>query len=111
MLSNQAHAGWAPVGATPAKCASVLAWLKTNVANVVAGGSNPAGDGTNAHTDGTTPGRLYRGDVANRACTSIWTNSGDEPEMVLVNSSQKTKISGFTGNNTRYVNAEEEVGQ
>ena len=28
--------------------------------------------------------------------------------MVLVNSSQKTKISGFTGNNTRYVNAEEE---
>ena len=106
LLSNQARAV-GTVGATPAKCASVLAWLKTNVSNVVAGGANPAGDGTNARTDGTTPVAFTEA-MLQTALASIWTNSGDEPEMVLVNSSQKTKISGFTGNNTRYVNAEEE---
>ena len=93
LLSNQARAV-GTVGATPAKCASVLAWLKTNVSNVVAGGANPAGDGTNARTDGTTPVALTEA-MLQTALASIWTNSGDEPEMVLVNSSQKTKISGF----------------
>jgi hypothetical protein len=106
LLMNQARAA-GTVGATPAKSASVLAWLKTNVANVVAGGANPAGDGTNARTDGTTPVAFTEA-MLQTALASIWQNSGDEPDMVLVNSSQKTKISAFTGNNTRYVNAEEE---
>jgi hypothetical protein len=106
LLMNQARAV-GTVGATPAKLASVLAWLKTNVANVVAGGANPAGDGTNARTDGTTPVAFTEA-MLQTALASIWTNSGDEPDFVLVNSTQKTAISKFTGNNTRYVNAEEE---
>ena len=106
LLMNQARAV-GTVGATPAKLASVLAWLKTNVANMVAGGANPAGDGTNARTDGTTPVAFTEA-MLQTALASIWTNSGDEPDFVLVNSTQKTRISAFTGNNTRYVNAEEE---
>jgi|SRR5215471_10104544 len=106
LLSNQARTAGA-VGATAARAASVLAWIKTNVANVVAGGSNPAGDGTNTRTDGTTPVAFTEG-MLQTALASIWTNSGDEPDFVLVNSNQKRAITGFTGNNTRYVNAEEE---
>jgi hypothetical protein len=106
LLMNQARAV-GTVGATPARMASVLAWIHTNVANVVAGGLNPQGDGTNARTDGTTP-VAFTELMLQTALASVWQNSGDEPDFVLVNSNQKTKISAFTGNNTRYVNAEEE---
>src|SRR5215831_2099597 len=51
LLQNQARTVGA-VGATAALTASVLAWIKTNVA-MGASGANPAGDGTNARTDGT----------------------------------------------------------
>jgi hypothetical protein len=106
LLQNQARTV-GTVGATAARAASVLAWIKTNVANMVAGGANPAGDGTNARTDGTTPVAFTEA-MLQTALASVWQNSGDEPDFVLVNSTQKTKISAFTGNNTRYVNAEEE---
>jgi hypothetical protein len=106
LLSNQARTN-GTVGSAPAKCASVLAWIKTNVANIQAGGANPAGDGTNARTDGTTP-ILITETMLQTALASVWTNSGDEPDFVLVNSSLKQGISTFSGNNTRYVNAEEE---
>jgi hypothetical protein len=105
LLSNQARAV-GTVGATPAKLASVLAWIKTNVVMGTGAAANPAGDGTNARTDGTQA--AFTELMLQTALASVWQNSGDEPEMVLVNSSQKTKISAFTGNNTRYVNAEEE---
>jgi hypothetical protein len=107
LLMNQARAA-GTVGATPARSASVLAWIKTNTANVVAGGSNPVGDGTNARTDGTTP-VPFTELMLQTALASVWQNSGDEPDFLLVNSNQKTAITKtFTGNNTRYINAEEE---
>lgn len=106
LLMNQARAA-GTVGATPARSASVLAYIHTNVSNIVAGGANPTGDGTNSRTDGTTP-VAFTELMLQTALASVWSNSGDEPDYVLVNSSQKTKISAFTGNNTRYVNAEEE---
>jgi hypothetical protein len=71
-----------------------------------AAGGNPIGDGTNTRTDGTQA--AFTEAMLQLALASIWTNSGDEPDYVLVNSSQKKAISAFTGNNTRYVNAEEE---
>jgi hypothetical protein len=104
LLSSQARAV-GTVGATPAKLASVLAWLHTNV-QMGAAGANPIGDGTNTRTDGTQA--AFTEAMLQLALASIWTNSGDEPDYVLVNSSQKKAISAFTGNNTRYVNAEEE---
>jgi hypothetical protein len=106
LLSNQARAA-GTVGATPGKLASVLSWIKTNVANVVAGGANPAGDGSNVRTDGTTPVTLTEA-MLQTALASVWTNSGDEPDFVLVNSQLKSAITSFSGNNTRYINAEEE---
>lgn len=106
LLQNQARSA-GTVGATPATTASVLSWIHTNTANVVAGGANPVGDGTNARTDGTTPVAFLE-PMLQTALASIWTNSGDEPDYVLVNSSQKTAISKFIGNNTRYINADEE---
>lgn len=106
LLQNQARTA-GTVGATAANTASVLAYIHTNVANVVAGGANPTGDGTNARTDGTTPVAFTEA-MLKTALSSIWTNSGDEPDYVLVNSSQKQAISAFTGNSTRYINADEE---
>ena len=106
LLQNQARTA-GTVGATPSKTASVLAYIKTNTANVVAGGSNPVGDGTNARTDGTTPVAFTEA-MLQTALASVWTNSGDEPDYVLVNSTQKQAITKFTGNNTRYINADEE---
>jgi hypothetical protein len=106
LLQNQARTAGA-VGATAAKTASVLAYIKTNVANVVAGGANPAGDGTNTRTDGTTPVAFTEPMLAT-ALASVWTNSGDEPDKLLVNSNQKVAISKFLGNSTRYINSDEQ---
>jgi hypothetical protein len=111
LLSNQARTA-GTVGAAPAKLASVLAWIKTNV-DVGATGTNPAGDGTNARGDGTqrafTAVATPSGEtLLQNVLSSIWQNSGDEPDFVLVNSNQKKNITGFQGNNTRYINAEEE---
>lgn len=104
LLMNQARAAGA-AGTTAALSASVLAWIHTNTA-MGTGGVNPTGDGTNARTDGTQAPITEA--MLQGVLSSIWTNSGDEPDQVLVNSSQKVKISAFSGNNTRYVNAEEE---
>lgn len=110
LLMNQARAV-GTVGATPARLASVLAWIHTNVGPTGAGGANPTGDGTNARTDGTVvsiPAAPAGENNLRNVLASVWTNSGDEPDMILANSSLKMGITAFTGNNTRYVNAEEE---
>jgi hypothetical protein len=104
LLMNQARAV-GTVGSAAARMASVLAWIHTNV-QMGAAGANPTGDGTNARTDGTQA--AFTEAMLQLALASVWTNSGDEPDFVLVNSTQKKAISAFTGNNTRYVNAEEE---
>lgn len=106
ILQNQARTA-GTVGATPAKTGSVLSYIKTNTANVVAGGANPVGDGTNTRTDGTTP-VAFTETMLQTALAAVWTNSGDEPDYVLVNSTQKQAITKFLGNNTRYINADEE---
>jgi len=104
LLQNQARTAGA-VGATAALTASVLAYIHTNV-SMGAGGANPVGDGTNARTDGTQAAITEA--MLQATLASVWQNSGDEPDMVLVNSSQKQNISKFVGNNTRYINADEE---
>jgi len=104
-LQNQARAAGSTSVAR--KCASVLSWIKTN-SNKDAGGSDPAAaDGTGTRTDsGTT--RAIQEAMLQGVLQTIFDNSGDEPEMVLAASVQKVKISGFSGNNTRYVQASEQ---
>lgn len=104
LLQNQARNAGA-VGTAPAYTASVLAYIHTNC-TPGATGANPTGDGTNARTDGTQA--AFTEPMLQSTLASVWTNSGDEPDYVLVNSSQKMNISKFVGNNTRYVNADEE---
>jgi len=104
LLQNQARA----VGSTSAAAnlGSVLSFIKTNTTKGT-GGIDPTGNGTNARTDGTQA--AFTETMLKAALSSVWTNSGDEPDILLVNSSQKQTItSTFTGNQTRYINADEQ---
>jgi hypothetical protein len=104
LLQNQARA----VGSTSvaALTGSVLSFIHTNTVKG-AGGADPAGNGTNARTDGTQV--PFTEAMLKQALASVWNNSGDEPDQLLVNSEQKQLIStSFTGNSTRYINADEE---
>jgi hypothetical protein len=104
LLQNQARTAGA-AGSTAALTASVLSWIHTNTA-IGATGANPAGDGTNARTDGTQAALTEA--MLKGVLSSVWQNSGDEPDMLLTNSTQKVNISAFTGNATRYINADEQ---
>lgn len=110
LLSNQARAV-GTVGATAATLGSVLSWIHTNVGGPTGpalgtGGANPTTPGSTTRTDGTTAAFVEAG--LKNVLASVWTNSGDEPDMLLVPGNIKQEVSGFTGNNTRYVNAEEQ---
>jgi hypothetical protein len=100
LLSNQAKVVGA--AATAPLCAGILAWLKTNVANVVAGGSNPVGDGSNGRTDGTTPVAITEA-FLKTAMKSVYTNSSEDLDVIMAGASNKQAISAFTGGATKMV--------
>ena len=104
LLSNQAKVTGA--AATAPKCASVLSWLKTNVANVVAGGSNPTGDGSDARIDGTTPVAFTEA-MLKTAMKSVYTNSSEDLDVLMVGASNKQVASTFAGNATKMVDVME----
>jgi len=95
---------------TAPQAASILSWIKTNgvLASTATGsaGSNPsAADGTGTRTDAGTTGAFIEADL--KTCLQdIFTNSGDEPEFLMVGPAQKQEVSAFTGNSTRFVDAE-----
>jgi len=104
LLQNQARA----VGSSTVAplLGSVLSFIHTNTQKGT-GGADPTGNGTNARTDGTQA--PFTELMLQAALASVWNNSGDEPDELLVNSEQKQVVSRtFTGNNTRYINADEE---
>lgn len=76
----------------------VLSWIATNE-NVGAGGTAPAGDGTNARTDGTT--RAFTEAMLTDVIDQAWL-AGGNPNVIMCNSTQKRVITGFTGNATKY---------
>jgi len=90
ILSNQAAAVGAV--ATAPKAASVLAFIKTNVSHV---GTNPVGDGSNARTDGTP--RAFTEAMLKTTMASVYTNSGEDLDVLMVPPAQKAVVSGFTG--------------
>ena len=90
--------------------AGVPAFLTTNVERGT-GGANPTTSGTGeagfpnaAATDGTP--RPITEDLLKSVIASCWDNGAD-PSVVLCGSSQKQTISGFTGNATRFKEAED----
>jgi len=96
LLNNQAKL----VGNTTTAplMAGVPAWIFTNTNH---NGTNPAGDGTNIRTDGTQ--RAFTEAMLQDVLSKIWANCNEEPDVLMVGGSNKTKASAFTGNATKMV--------
>ena len=88
---------------TARETAGVPAFIATN-ASVGATGAVATGDGTDAPTDGTQ--RVLTEALLKTALKSAWDEGGD-PDCIMVGSFNKQKISGFTGNATRFKGAED----
>ena len=88
---------------TARQLGAINAWLETNT-SFGAGGSDGT-VGNTARTDGTQ--RAYTEDLLVATLQDIWTNGGD-PDMICLGAFNKRKMSAFTGNATRYVDAMEQ---
>ncbi len=82
---------------TARQLAGAPAWLTSNT-SIGATGANPAGDGTNARTDGTA--RALTQTLFDTVMQSIWTNGG-KPDTVYLGPAQMNTALGFTGNNNQ----------
>lgn len=90
LLNNQAKVTGAV--ATAPKLASVLAWIKTNTDHV---GTNPTGDGTDARVDGTP--RAFTETMLKTVMKSVYNNSSEDLDVLMVGAGNKTVASGFAG--------------
>ena len=108
LLDNVAASAGA--SGTARQTAGLPAFLTTNVdrgtggANGTTSGSGEAGYPDAAATDGTQ--RAITEDMLKGVIADCW-DAGAEPSVVLCGSSQKQTISTFTGNATRYKEAED----
>lgn len=93
LLNNQAKVTGA--AATAPKLAGVPAWIVTNV-DKEATGTNPAGDGSNARGDSAAPRALTEAMVQN-VSASIFNNSSEPLDVLMVGTHNKQVASGFTG--------------
>lgn len=94
--------------ATAREFGSVQSFIATNDVFNSGGtpaGASPTGDGTDARTDSGTQ-QVFTEAMLESAVDLIW-NSGGDPTMVLCGSFNKRKITGFTGNATRYKDADD----
>lgn len=93
---------------TARELASVQSWIATNDVFNSGGtpaGASPTGDGTDARTDSGTQ-QVFTEAMLTSAIDLIW-NSGGDPTIVLAGSFNKRKITGFTGNATRFKDADD----
>lgn len=97
LLMNQAKTTGSAT--TAPLLASALSWIKTNTDAGASGGDPAASDGTGVRTDGTT--RSFTETQLKGVLKGIYTNSGDEPEFLMVPPTQKQVASTFTGNVTK----------
>lgn len=85
---------------TAAAVASVLSWIKTNTDIGTGAAANPsAADGTATRTDGTT--RALVESSLKTVLKGIYTNSGEQPDVVMLPPAMKQVASTFTGNQTK----------
>jgi hypothetical protein len=82
---------------TARKFGSLGAWIETND-DLGASGSS-GGSGNTARTDGTQ--RAFTEASLKTVIKSVW-NEGGYPSMIMVGPFNKQKLSGFTGNSTRF---------
>jgi len=97
LTANQAQV--AGNATTARKIGSLGSWIATNDVLGTGSAASPTGDGTDARTDGTQ--RALTESLLKTAIQNCWTEGG-EPSMVMVGPHNKTVISGFTGNSTRF---------
>ena len=100
LLSNQAKVTGA--AATAPKLASVLSWIKTNTDHV---GTNPTGDGTDARVDGTP--RAFTEAMVKGVMKSVYNNSSEDLDVLMVGAGNKTVASGFAGGAQKTVDVTE----
>lgn len=102
LLTSQAAVA-ASAGTAP-KMATVPAWLISNTSNGAGAGANPAGTGADTRVAGTP--RAFTEALLKPVLQSIFSNSGEDADTILVPPSQKVVLSGFAGNATRFIDAQ-----
>ena len=83
---------------TARKMGTLGSWVVTND-NLASDGASGAGAGNAAHTDGTQ--RAFTEAQLKSVIKSVW-NAGGDPSMIMCGPFNKQKLSGFTGNSTRF---------
>lgn len=102
LLSNNARN--AGNDTTARVSAGVPSWIATNT-DRGSGGSDPSGDGTDTATNGTQ--RNFLESQLKTVLQACW-NEGGDPDTVMVGSFNKQIMSTFTGNATRYKDADDQ---
>ena len=93
----------AGAAATAPQLASALSWVATNDLLSPAGSpASPAGDGTNARTDGTQ--RVLDEALVYSGMQLAWT-AGGQPDVLMAGPFNTLKVSGFQGNSTKFTDA------
>ena len=88
---------------TARQLGAILSWLETNTSFGTGGADGTVGN--TARTDGTQ--RVFTEDMLTAALQDVWSNGGD-PDIISVGAFNKRKMSAFSGNATRYVDAMEQ---
>jgi len=83
---------------TARKMGTLGSWVVTND-DLASDGASGAGAGNAAHTDGTQ--RAFTESQLKSVIKSVW-NAGGDPSMIMCGPFNKQKLSGFTGNSTRF---------
>ena len=84
------------------ECAGLQAWILT-ATDVASDATASAGNGTDAHTDGTA--RALTESMFESVLSTAWTNGG-MPSLGVTNAFQKRKVANFSGNATRNQDAD-----
>lgn len=85
------------------ECAGVVSYLATNTSTT---GTDPAGTGADTATNGTQ--RVFTEDLLKTVLASCF-DEGGNPNVLMVNSFNKQKVSGFTGGSTSMQKAEDKT--
>nr|BAR31578.1 phage major head protein [uncultured Mediterranean phage uvMED]BAR31633.1 phage major head protein [uncultured Mediterranean phage uvMED] len=88
---------------TPRRLGGIECWIKTNTSKGGGSAADPTTSGSNARTDGTQ--RAFTESQLKDVVKKCWDEGGD-PNMVMLGSFNKQKLSGFTGGSTRFDPAE-----
>lgn len=103
LLANNARV--AGDDTTPRECAGVPAWIFTNV-DKASDGTNPAGTGADARTDGTQ--RAFTEDQVKTVMQLCW-EQGGMPDVLMTGSFNRQIASSFTGGKSGFQKAEDKV--